>query len=232
MTGLFLRLLDLTDADVLAIMAVAMGEALAVGSVAVEAVGLTIGLDRAHYWEADDAFFDLNRDKEVLGCLLAEVAGPKVARANKDEKTKAIKTIIRNHLDGADGRPRVEHWVPKWMAFPASAYTKRGGVSMVSANAQVARGGGGGGATDAGDAGDVRATGRRVGAHRLARRGKRGRSRPSPPKRCRARPRRRSRSRRDPPTDWPARERSRAGFLLPAGADERREEGRGGKWQG
>jgi len=137
-TGLFLRLLDVTDADVLAIMAVAMGECLMVGSVPVEAVGLTIGVDMAHYWEADDAFFALNRDKEVLVALLADVAGEAVAKANKDEKGKTIKAIIGDHLRGKDGRPLVEHWVPKWMGFPASGYTKRGGVPMARANAEVA----------------------------------------------------------------------------------------------
>lgn len=136
--GLFVRMLDLTDADLLAILAVAMGEALAVGSVAVEAIGVSLGVDMAVYWEADDAFFELARDKEVLGEILAEVAGRKVAKANADEKAKALKTIIRNHLEGRDGRPRVEHWVPKWMAFPPAAYTQRGGVGMVSAHAQLA----------------------------------------------------------------------------------------------
>lgn len=137
-TGLFLRLLDVTDADVLAILAVACGECLGVGSTPVDAVGLTIGLDMAQYWEADDAFFELNRDKEVLAALMADVAGPKVAKANAPEKAKAMKAIIRAHLDGTDGRPQVEHWVPKWMGFPASAYTRRGGVGPVAVNAQVA----------------------------------------------------------------------------------------------
>ena len=138
-SGLFLRLLDVADADVLAIMAVAMGECLEVGGVPVEAVGLTIGVDMAQYWDADEAFFELVRDKEVLAALVADVAGEKVAEANKGEKAKTLKTIIRNHLDGAEGRPQVAHWVPKWMAFPPSAYTKRGGVGTVTANAAVAK---------------------------------------------------------------------------------------------
>jgi ParB family chromosome partitioning protein len=137
-TGVFLRLLDVTDADLLAILTVAMGECLMVGSAAVDAIGLTIGVDMAQYWDADDAFLELNRDREVLAALVADVAGPKVAKANKDEKAKALKTIIRDHLDGSDGRPKVEHWVPKWLAFPPSAYTKRGGVPMVARNGEVA----------------------------------------------------------------------------------------------
>jgi ParB family chromosome partitioning protein len=137
-TGLFLTLLDVTDADVLAILAVAMGECLMVGSTPVDAVGLTIGVDMAHYWEADEAFLDLNRDKQVLVELVGEVAGATVASANKDETAKALKAILRDHVEGKDGRPKVEHWVPRWMAFPPSAYTQRGGVPTVARNAAVA----------------------------------------------------------------------------------------------
>src|SRR3546814_10059012 len=85
----------------------------------------------ARYWQADDAFFSLIRDREVLTAIVAEVAGETVARANANEKAKTLKTIVANHLAGADGRAKVEHWVPKWMAFPPSAYTARGGVGTV-----------------------------------------------------------------------------------------------------
>src|SRR3546814_11567193 len=46
--------------------------------------------------------------------------------------------LVANHLAGADGRAKVEHWVPKWMAFPPSAYTARGGVGTVEKAAAVA----------------------------------------------------------------------------------------------
>ncbi|MBW8755917.1 MAG: chromosome partitioning protein ParB, partial [Sphingomonadales bacterium] len=101
---MFLRLLDLDDEAVLDLIAVLMGESLAVGSIAVDAAGLHLGLDMADFWEADEALFDLLRDKEVLVALVGDVAGEPVARANAKEKGKALKTIIRNHLDGADGR--------------------------------------------------------------------------------------------------------------------------------
>jgi len=139
LTAIFLRLLDLSDEAVIDLIAVVMGEALSVGSIGVEAAGLHLGLDMADFWEADEAFLDLLRDKEVLVALVGDVAGETVARANNDEKGKALKTIIRNHLDGADGRPKAERWVPKWMAFPPAAYTARGGVATVAANAAVAR---------------------------------------------------------------------------------------------
>jgi len=35
--------------------------------------------------------------------------------------------VIDDYLTGSNGRAKVEHWVPRWMAFPPSAYTERGG---------------------------------------------------------------------------------------------------------
>jgi ParB family chromosome partitioning protein len=128
---IFLRLMAMDDEALLSIVAVVMGETLASGSTIIETVGLHIGLDMATYWQADDAFFELMRDREVLACMVGEVAGATVAHANAGEKAKVLKTIIRDHLEGADGREKRDGWVPGWMAFPPSAYTTRGGVGTV-----------------------------------------------------------------------------------------------------
>ena len=135
--GLFLRLIELPDPVIMEIITVIMGETLASGSAAVAAVGVQIGVDMADWWRADPAFFELIRDKEVLSRIVAEVAGETVATANAGEKTKTLKRIVSDHLDGADGRTKVERWVPKWLGFPASAYTGRGGVGTVAAHAKV-----------------------------------------------------------------------------------------------
>lgn len=135
--GIFLRLIELPDPVIMEIITVIMGETLASGSAAVAAVGVQIGVDMADWWQADAAFFELIRDREVLSRIVAEVAGETVATANAGEKTKTLKRIVRDHLDGADGRTKVERWVPKWLGFPASAYTDRGGVGTVAAHAKV-----------------------------------------------------------------------------------------------
>ena len=137
LVALFLRLLDLPDPAILDIVVIVMGETLASGSAAVDAIGLTLGVDMADYWQADPAFYDLVRDKEVLGAMVAEVAGETVASANAKEKGVTLKRIIADHLAGNDGRPKVERWVPRWMAFPPSAYTPRGGVGTVKAHTKV-----------------------------------------------------------------------------------------------
>jgi len=138
LAALFVRLLGLPDPAVMAILAVVMGETLASGGAALEAVGAVLGVRMADHWQADGVFFDLIRDKEVLRGIVGEVAGEAVASANKDEKAKALKQIVRDCLDGASGRTKVEQWVPRWMAFPPTAYTSRGGVGSVAAAARVA----------------------------------------------------------------------------------------------
>ncbi|APR52122.1 chromosome partitioning protein ParB [Sphingomonas koreensis] len=136
---LFHRLLELPDGVVLDIVAMAMGETLAVGSAAVDAVGNHLAIDMADWWGADAAFFDLVRDREVSQALLAEIAGDVVAKANEKEKAKTVRKIARDHIAGADGRTKVERWVPRWMRFPPAAYTARGGVGTVAAAMRAAR---------------------------------------------------------------------------------------------
>ena len=134
---LFARLLDLPDPVVLEIVAIVMGETLQAGSEAVEMIGLHLGTDMRHHWSADAAFFDQLRDREVLLAIVGEVAGTEVAAANAGEKGKALKAIIVDCLEGANGRTKAEPWVPQWMAFPPSAYTSRGGIGSVKAPASV-----------------------------------------------------------------------------------------------
>ncbi|MGQ7416477.1 hypothetical protein ACTGY7_11180, partial [Streptococcus suis] len=92
-------------------------------------------IDMAEWWQADDALFALIRDREVLSRIVAEVAGETVADANAGEKSKTMKRIVGDYLEGRDGRPKVERWVPRWMQFPPMAYTARGGVGTVAAHA-------------------------------------------------------------------------------------------------
>jgi ParB family transcriptional regulator, chromosome partitioning protein len=132
-TGLFLRLLELPDAVVMEVLAVVMAETLASGSCLIETVGVHLGVKMADYWVADDAFYSLIRDREVLTAILSEVGGTAVAQAHAAEKTKTIKSVINDCLTGEKGRTKVDHWVPRWMAFPPSAYTERGGVATVAA---------------------------------------------------------------------------------------------------
>jgi ParB family chromosome partitioning protein len=135
--SLLARLVPLPDAEVLDILALVMGETLAAGTPEIEVLGSMLGLSMADWWAADDAFLDGLRDREVLLAMVAEVAGEQIAAANTKEKGKTLKAIIRAHLAGEGGRTKKEGWVPRWMAFPPSAYTPRGGVGTVAAHARA-----------------------------------------------------------------------------------------------
>ncbi len=134
----FLRLLALDDAGVMRLLALVMGETLAAAGPAVTAVGETIGIDMADWWQANGAFFDLIRDREVLAAMLTDVAGPAVSTACAGDKAKTLRGVIADCIGGRNGRAKVERWVPRWMAFPATAYTSRGGVGAVTASVLLA----------------------------------------------------------------------------------------------
>ncbi|AOR79858.1 hypothetical protein BES08_24185 (plasmid) [Novosphingobium resinovorum] len=84
------------------------------------------------------AMLDAVRDREVMGHLLVEVAGNQVAAENAKATSKVQRGIIRGCLTGTNGRRKRESWVPRWMAFPASAYTARGGVGSAERAARLA----------------------------------------------------------------------------------------------
>lgn len=129
--GLFVHLLELPDEAVLSILAIVMGETLTAGSAIVELVGALLSVDMAAVWQADDALLDSIRDKQVIGRIVAEVAGDAVATANAGESVKVQRHIVRDCLAGTGGRAKVDSWVPRWMAFPPSSYTDRGGAVSV-----------------------------------------------------------------------------------------------------
>lgn len=138
LAGLLGSLLRLADGDVLATLAIVMGETLDARSVLVDMLGAHLTVDMAKAWQADDALLDLIRDREVLGAIVAEVACDAVAKANAGETAKVQRQIVRDCLGGTNGRQKAEGWVPRWMAFPASAYTTRGGVGSVCRTARAA----------------------------------------------------------------------------------------------
>jgi ParB family transcriptional regulator, chromosome partitioning protein len=137
-SGLFLRLLELPDAVVMEVLGVVMAETLASGTGLIETIGTHLNVKMADYWVADDAFYGLIRDCEVLTEVLREVGGDTVAQAHAAEKGKTIKSVINDYLTGSNDRAKVDQWVPRWMAFPPSAYTQRGGVATVAAASRAA----------------------------------------------------------------------------------------------
>jgi ParB family chromosome partitioning protein len=136
-SGLFIRLLDLSDQAVLDALAIVMAETLEAGTALIETLGRHLQIDVADAYAVDGTLLELTKDREVLDAMVAEVAGQQAADANAKATGKVKRQIIADCLSGTNGRAMVERFVPRWMAFPPSAYTPRGGVATVSRAAAV-----------------------------------------------------------------------------------------------
>ncbi|HVJ34890.1 MAG TPA: ParB/RepB/Spo0J family partition protein [Terriglobia bacterium] len=136
--AVFQRLLSLSEDDVLRVTGMVIAEALLPATPVVEMLGTLFKIDMAASWKPDEVFFDLIRDREVLNAMLAEIAGPETAAIHMRDTAKRQKEIIWNYLSGANGRPKIEHWLPRWMAFPAAQYTERGGLHAVEHQKRLA----------------------------------------------------------------------------------------------
>jgi ParB family chromosome partitioning protein len=108
-----------------------MAETLEPGSAMIETLGRELNVNMAAVWQTDNTLLDLIRDREVMTHILADVAGADVAEANAKATVKVQRGIVHDCLTGSNGRAKVEVWVPRWMQFPPSAYTVRGGVGSV-----------------------------------------------------------------------------------------------------
>jgi ParB family chromosome partitioning protein len=137
-TVIFATLLKLTDDDVLWLLSVAMAESLEAGTAITEVAGTILKVDMAESWKVDQTFLNLVTDKAVLNFMLAEVGGVAVAGGNKGETGKVQRGIIRDYVNGTNGREHKPNWVPGYTAFPAKSYTERGGLRFVDEWEKVA----------------------------------------------------------------------------------------------
>ncbi len=129
-TRLFACFLKLGDDDVLRLLALAMAETLSSGSAASEAAAMTTGAT-LNDWRPDQTFLDLLGGKDVVTAILSDIASPAIAEANKSETAKVQKAVIKDYLDGTNGRQQHADWLPSYFQFPAKAYTDRGGLGVV-----------------------------------------------------------------------------------------------------
>ena len=133
----FAKLLTLSDTDVYRVLAFVMAETLEAGAAVTEAVGNHLKVNMVDYWQPNDTFFDLLKDKTVINAILKQVAGKRVADGNVTATGKTQKKIIRDCLAGENNRKKVEDWLPGYMAFPFKPYTKKGGIAIEDAWRQV-----------------------------------------------------------------------------------------------
>lgn len=129
--SVFARLLELPDEAVLRVLTLLMAETLCAGSTLVEAVGVLVKPDVAKWWELDETFLDLIRDRGAVQAMLSEMAGQAIADANVSETAKVQKKIILDSLKG-EGRDKVEGFVPRYMAFPIASYDPAKTIQIAS----------------------------------------------------------------------------------------------------
>jgi ParB family chromosome partitioning protein len=135
--GLLAKLLACSDETILDALVIVMAETLEAGTPLIELLGRHLAVDMAGSFEADRALLDLIKDREVLDAMVGELAGGEVVQANAKASGKVKRQIIADCLNGTNGRAKVERFVPRWMSFPPSAYTSRGGVGTVNRAAVV-----------------------------------------------------------------------------------------------
>ena len=122
--AVLVKAMEWSDTQVLKALAVVMAETLAKGTALIDTLGETLGVDPAKHWQPDDTFFELTRDREAVGGMLAEVIGAREADSYLTATGTKKKDIIRMALTG-NGRTKVDGWLPRYMRFPQARYTER-----------------------------------------------------------------------------------------------------------
>ncbi|MBN9890148.1 ParB/RepB/Spo0J family partition protein [Salipiger abyssi] len=123
---LLAHLMTLDDAEITRILTLLMAESLAAGSQMVEHLADQLGTDMGAVWSPDETFLTLIRDKQALSGMVAELAGDMAAKEHLTATAKTQKLVIRACLDGTR-KPKVAHWLPRYMAVPMAGYTERSG---------------------------------------------------------------------------------------------------------
>lgn len=130
----FLKLLDLSDAQVLVILAVIAADSLASGSPVVETAGITLEADCSRHWTPDKTFFDLVRGKAVIEGMAREVLGKFAPHALDGTQARAkdkIREAVEKGAHTADaGKAK---WQPRYTRFPRGAYHAAGSAKPTPA---------------------------------------------------------------------------------------------------
>lgn len=124
---LFVKLLPLTDKQVLSVIAVIAAETLPAGDELVELLGNHLQVDMTAHWKPEPAILELIRDKSVLDAVLTEVAGKTVAKDHVKTTGKAKKAAIQTALDAG------AKWLPRYLAFPFRSYVNDHGIGIAGA---------------------------------------------------------------------------------------------------
>lgn len=120
----FAALLLLEDDAVLRVLACVMAETLEAHGDIVETLGALFSSDMRNWWQPEQVFFDLLRDKEAINAMVRELAGDVTANAHVSSTAKVQKKIMADCVAGTRDS-KVANWLPRYMGFPMQGYTDR-----------------------------------------------------------------------------------------------------------
>ncbi len=129
---IFARLSTLKDKDITRILTFLMAETLQAHTPLIEHLGQHMDTDPMTDWTPDETFIDLLRDKQVINAMVGELAGDAAAKGNITATAKVQKGILKDCISGTRD-VALANWHPRYMAFPMTAYTDRGGIAAMDA---------------------------------------------------------------------------------------------------
>ena len=111
------KLMTLSDAQVLSLVAVLAAETLPVGAAIIDPLGETLGADVAKHWQPDATLFNLVRGRAVVEAMAIEVLGPEAAPKAMQDTLVSAKALIAEVA-----KTKATGWRPRWLAFPMGSY--------------------------------------------------------------------------------------------------------------
>ena len=123
------KLIALSDAQVLDLLAVVVADTRSVGSPEVDTLGVALGAKVSDHWQPDGAFLIGVRNRQAMQAMADEVLGQDAAAAKAD-------TMIHTRAVMAEALAnRNQPWCPRWCQFPATRYTGPHAEPVTSADA-------------------------------------------------------------------------------------------------
>ncbi len=135
---IFAALLQMSDEDVLDIVGYVMSETLEAGGSVVEAVLHVCEADPSKYWQPDEAFWTLVRDKRAINAMVEDIGSRTLADECRTDTAKVQKQLITNRIDGIGCDPNSD-WQPGWMSVPPRRYVSDAPSPPVDAWERVSR---------------------------------------------------------------------------------------------
>lgn len=135
---IFAALLQMSDEDVFDIVAYVMSETLEAGGSVVEAVLHVCEADPSKYWQPEEAFWTLVRDKRAINAMVEDIGSKTLADECRTDTAKVQKQVIANRIHGIECEPNSD-WRPGWMSVPPRRYVSDAPSPPVDAWERVSR---------------------------------------------------------------------------------------------